>query len=326
MLHLFRNNTPYAVLSLLILVLVTGVGGVAVPLALPPVSQPLYYLFIRGAQSLLGDSALGWQVLYLALVFLQALYVNSLAMRHRLLPKPSFTPAFCLILFAALFPSFRAITPPLVGNFLLLGAIDAMLQFGKPTQPRRQIFNAGFLIGAASFVQFSYLFAGIILLAALVLLRPFHIGEYFSALLGLVTPLYFIAGVMFLTDTLPHLRAWPLLHVQMPPGAGSNTPAVIAIYTLGGLLLLSGIGQLNQQMNRSVIYVRRSWGVLITGLIVSVAMATLTSLSQVQSWLLLGPFFALATSAALETEKPRRFAIFAFWTALAIPFIGRFFL
>lgn len=325
-LHLVRNNTPYAVLSLLILAVLTGVGGVVVPVGLPPVSQPLYYLFVRGVKSVLGESALGWQVLYLLLLFLQALYVNALAMRHRLLPKPTFTPAFVFIIFAALFPTFRTISPPLIGNFFLLGALDAMLQFGKPTQPRRQIFNAGFLIGAAAFVQFSFLFSGIILLVALLLLRPFHPGEYFSALLGLITPLYFVTGVMFLTDTLPMLRAWPFVHIQLPPWQPAHRIVVIILYALAGLLLLAGLLQLNQQMNRSVIYVRRSWGVLVSGLVVSVAMAVFTSLPQVQSWLMIAPFFALMVSAALETEKPRWFAIFAFWTALALPFIGKFFL
>ncbi len=326
MLSLVRNNTPYAVLSLLILLVITGSGGMAVPASFPSVSQPLYYLFIRGAKGILGDSFLGWQVLYLLLVFLQALYVNALAMRHRLLPKPTFTPAFAYIVFAALFPEFRSISPPLLGNFLLLGALDAMLQFGKPTQPRRQIFNAGFLIGAASFVQFSYLFSGITLLVALLLLRPFHIGEYFSALLGLITPLYFVAGLMFLTDTLPMLRTWPFLHIQLPPWQPAHKAVVSTLYALAGGLLLAGFFQLHQQMNRSVIYVRRSWGVLVSGLVVSVAMAVFTSQPQLQSWLMMAPFYALIVSAALETEKPRRFAIFAFWAALALPFIGKIFL
>lgn len=269
---------------------------------------------------------LGWQILYLLLLFLQALYVNSLVIRHRLLPKATFTPAFAFIIFAALFPVFRAVTPPLLGNFLLLGALDAMLQFGKPTQPRRQIFNAGFLLGAAAFVQFSYVFAGLILLVALVLLRPFHPGEYFSALLGLLTPVYFVAGCMFLTDTLPMLRKWPYVHVQRPPWEATHPAVMIVIYVLAGLLLLAGLLQLNQQMNRSAIYVRRSWGVLVSGLLIAVAMAVFTSLAGTPSWLILGPFFALIVSAALETEKPRSFAIFAFWTALALPFISKFFL
>ena len=326
MLHLVRNNTPYAVLSLLILAVITSSGGAVVPVSLPPVSLPVYYLFIRGAKSVLGDSFLGWQVLYLALIFLQALYVNSLAMRHRLLAKPTFTPAFAFLVFAALFPEFRTISPPLLGNFFLLGALDAMLQFGKPTQPRRQIFNAGFLIGAAAFAQFSYLFSGIILLVALLLLRPFHVGEYFSAVLGLLTPIYFVAGVMYLTDTLPMLRQWPFLHLQNPPWVTGKMPVFIVIYAIAGLLLIASLFQLNQQMNRSAIYVRRSWGVLVSGLVVSVAIAALTSLAAGQSWLAIAPFFAWAVSAALETEKPRRFAIFAFWAALALPFVGKFFL
>lgn len=326
MLHLVRNNTPYAVLSLLILLVITSSGGPLAPVGLPPVSQPLYYLFIRSAKSFLGDSFLGWQVLYLALLFLQALYVNALAMRHRLLPKATFTPAFAFVVFVALFPAFRSVSPPLLGNFLLLGALDAMLQFGKPTQPRRQIFNAGFLIGAASFVQFSYLFSGIILLVALLLLRPFHVGEYFSALLGLLTPVYFVAGLMYLTDTLPMLRAWPLLHIQQPPWQPAHKVVLIMLYALAGMLLLAGLFQLNQQMNRSAIYVRRSWGVVVSGIVVSVAMAVFTSQPQLQSWLIIAPFFALVVSAALETEKPRRFAIFAFWAALALPFVGKIFL
>ncbi len=328
MLHLVRNNTPYAVFTLLILaIVITAIPTTPVaPVALPPVSQPLYYLFIRGGGILTGNHSWAWQMLYLVLLFSQALYVHLITLRHRLLPNVTFTPAFAFLIFAALSPQLKTISPPLLANFFVLGALDAMLQFGKPTQPRRLIFNAGFLIGTAAFVQFSYLFMGGMLLMALLLLRPFHPGEYFSALLGLITPLYFMAGIMFLTDALLMLRSWPLLHIQSPPWAAAQKGVFIAIYAGAGLLLLAGLWQLNLQMNRSAIYVRRSWGVVVSGLLVSIATAVFTATRGTQSWLAIAPFYAWVVSAALEAEKPRRFAIFAFWVALALPFVGKFFL
>ncbi|RYD51007.1 MAG: hypothetical protein EOP52_11405 [Sphingobacteriales bacterium] len=326
MLPLIRNNTPYAVGVLLILVILIGASAPVAAVAVPPVSQPLYYFLIRSGKALFGTSAFGWTTIYLLLLFGQALYLNNLVIRHRLFTKSTFTPAFMFLIFATLLPSFQGITPPLFANFLLLGALDTMLQFGRPTQPRRLIFNAGFLIGTAAFVQFSYVFAFGLLLAALLFLRPFHTGEYMAALLGLLTPVYFMATALFLTDQLSALRNWPSIALHRLPWHSGQVGATIGIYSGVALLLLAGLYQLNGQMNRSSIYVRRSWGVIVSGMVISVFIAVLAPATVPQSWRVLAPFYGLVVAAALETEKPRRFATFAFWMALALPIASYIFL
>jgi hypothetical protein len=325
-LPLIRTNTPYAVGVLLILVILTGASAPLHGIALPPVSQPLYYFFIRSGKAAIGDSAFGWTLVYLLLLFGQALYLNNIVIRHRLFTKSTFTPAFMFLIFATLLPSFQGITPPLFANFFLLGALDTMLQFGRPTQPRRLIFNAGFLIGTAAFVQFSYIFAFGLLVAALLFMRPFHTGEYMAALLGVLTPVYFMAAALFLTDQLPALRHWPSVALHRLPWHPQQAGATIGIYAVVICLLLAGLYQLNGQMNRSSIYVRRSWGVIVSGMVISVFIAVLAPATVPQSWRVLAPFYGLVVAAALETEKPRRFATFVFWIALALPIASYIFL
>ena len=318
MVHLIRNNTPYAVLLLLIFGLVTQSGNLLHPVA--AAAQPeqlLYSLIVAGGNKVLHGSPMGWTVLNLVLLFVQALYVNSMAMRHKLFPKPGYVPAYLLLLYAALSPGYGHFSEALVSNFFLIGGLDCIMRFGHPAQPRRHIFNAGFLLAAAALVQFSAVFYVLLMVMALVLLRPFHPGEWMSALLGLLTPLYFMAGALFLMDEIHLLPKWPSLGVALPRQM-SHPAALLA--AIGGVLVLviAGLYVLQDQMGKSTIYVRRGWGAMVTSAIVSIPVAAFASRGYDTAWMALAPSFALVAAPPFNVEKPRRFANFIFYFSLAL--------
>ncbi len=326
MIQLFRNNTPYAVLLLLIVALFTQKGS-AVPATIDAATTtaPLYGLVLSGLLRLCGTSVFAWGAVKILFLSLQALYLNRILQQHRLLPRSTFTPALLLICYASFAISFRPFSEPYVANFFVLGALDAMLQFGHPTQPRRQIFNAGFLLSGALLTQFSYVFLIPMLLLALLVLRPFHGGEWLSALLGLLTPVYFAGGLLFLYSRLPALGRWPQLGIVLPREAGH--PVLLLSIVLSVLLLVAGgLYLLQQQMERSTIHVRRGWAVVVTGGICAVFVAILADERTTGSWLSFAPFFALTAVSVLEAEKPRWFANFALYFLFALTVACRLYL
>ena len=326
MIQLFRNNTPYAVLLLLIVAMFTQKG-----IAVPPVidatahTAPIYNWVLNGMLRIFGTNALVWTAVKLVLLFLQALYLNRIALHHRLLPKSTFTPALLLLCYASFAVTFRPFSESYIASFFLLGCFDAMFQFGHPTQPRRQIFNAGFLLAVAILTQFSYIFFIPVLLMALLILRPFHAGEWLAALLGLLTPVYFVAGLLYLCDRLPTLKQWPQIGMVLPHQAGH--PALQLSIVLGGLLLIGGgLYLLQSQMERSTIQVRRSWAVVVSGAICALFAAVLADEHTTGSWLAFAPFFALTAVSVLEAEKPRWFANFALYFLFALTVACRLYL
>ena len=299
--------------------------------AVPPVLEttahaaPLYNWVVAGLRNLLGNSFMGWAAVKLLFLFLQALYLNRIAMQHRLLQGSTFTPALILICYASFAVTFRPFSESYIANFFLLGAIDAMLQFGHPSQPRRQIFNAGFLLAGSVLTQFSYVFFIPMLLLALLILRPFHPGEWLAALLGLLTPVYFMAGLLFLYNRLPTFKEWPQLGMVLPHQAGH--PVLLLSIVLGVLLLMAvGLYLLQQQMERSTIHVRRGWAVIMGGAVSAVLVAFLADESTTGSWLAFAPFFTLIAAPVLQVDKPRWFANFALYFLFALTVACRIYL
>lgn len=323
-LQLFRNNSPYTVILLFLFTLLIKMQVLLHPVL--PVVQPhhaAYGWVMHALDWILRGSAFGYSFLALLLLFGQAIYLNSIVSRHKLFGKTTYLPAFLYLALSSLSTSFSQFSPVLLVNIFVLGALDVCLQFGQTMQPRRQVFNAGFLLAQGGLLYFPASAYFLFFLFALLLLRPFNPGEWVVALLGYLTPFYFFACLLFLGDQFPLLRRWPETGVALP------LQMKYPVYTLTGvtglmLLLVSGLFVLQAQMGKSSIYVRRSWAVVIALLVTSVVAAVLSSMPLPQSWLLIMPTLSMIASATLYLEKSKRISTFAFFFILAFTIFCQF--
>src|SRR5690242_14197763 len=94
-----------------------------------------------------------YTILSMIMVFLQALYINYIGERHKLFHKTGYYTAFTYVLLTSLYPPFNYFSEPLLINWFVLGALDVMLSFPKTLQPRKQLFNAGFLMCIPVLIQ-----------------------------------------------------------------------------------------------------------------------------------------------------------------------------
>jgi hypothetical protein len=262
-----------------------------------------------------GNAAFAWTFFAIVCLFLQGLYLNAITIRHRLFAKPSHVPLFCYIVLTSIIPGYSYFSAPLMVCWCLLLCFDVMLQFSQSGQPRKHIFNAGFLLSMAALLQFSAIFYFLLFVAALILLRPFTIGEWVVAVIGYVTPLYFFSGILFLTDKLPSLGRWPDLGVSLPrqvphPVFLLGCISAIIILTASGLYVLQG------QMPKSVIAVRRNWGAIVTAFIVSVIVSILTASDNGVIWLVVMPALSMVMANPMLLEKNKRFSNFTFYFSL----------
>jgi hypothetical protein len=282
----------------------------------------LFGFVVRLLSQVFGKSATAFSLLAALMVFLQGIYLRAIAGRHRLFARHSYLPAFIYILLSALHPAMGQFSPALLMNWLLLGALDAVLRFGRREEPNRVIFNAGFLLGCAALLHFPALGFALLPPVALLWLRSFRPGEWLVGLLGWLTPFYFAIGLLYLFDALPIIHTWPQWGWTAPL---HMKPGVYNIALLAGcvFLLLAGAVSLARTSFRMTVSVRRGWVVLGFALAMALAVSALSPQLQPGIWLCALPPLALLAVPSMLSEgttgrSRRRFATFAFYLSLAL--------
>lgn len=312
-LQLFRNKSPYTVLILLIIALVLKSGVLVNPQA--PVKIEGYFFYnsiVSLFNVLLGGSAFLYTLFSVLILFTQALYLNSITSRHKLYVKSTYFPALVFVLFTSMHPYFNHFSVPMMVNWCALVGLDICLSFNQSTSPRKNLFNAAFVFALAGLLHFSAVGYILVLVAAIMLLRPFNAGEWTVASMGYITPFYFAACILFIADMLPAFAHWPDLDFTVIRKI--KMPVYMGILG-GGLLVLTGVSfyAMQQQMPKATIYVRRSWIAIFIYMFVSAVAALFGETSVNNAWLLTIPAISLFIAQALMVEKSKWFSNFIFY-------------
>ena len=316
MLRLFKNNTPFTVIILFIFALLVKMQVLLSPGTPLPVPRHFMYNYIlRALQFVFRGNAFGFTLFAIVLLFVQAIYLKSIAIRHKLFPRNTYMPAFVYLLLTSIYPQFNYFSETIVLNWLLLAAIDVMFSFSQTSQPRKLIFNAAFLLCVAATFQFTLLSYFLLLLVGMVMFRPFNLGEWSVALMGYITPLYFLVSILFLADKLYLFTLWP--HLGFSVVSHVKAPFHLVV-TMAGLVILLGTGVFAMQQNvaMSNIYIRRDWIVITFYLIISVMVAFATDRKVASAWLIAIPALSIIVTHAVALEKNKRFSNFIFYFSL----------
>jgi hypothetical protein len=301
---------------LFIFALIVKVQALLHPVVPVPVAGHfLYNYLLRGMSMALGHSAFLYTFIAIVILFLESLYIKDISTRHKLFPRYTYIPSFVFLLLTSIYQPFNYFSETILLNALLLGAVDIMFSFTQTTQPRKLIYNAGFLLCLAALFQFSLLTFFLLLLVGMVLFRPFNLGEWSVALMGYVTPIYFLVSILFLFDKFYLLRLWP--HIGFSLSSNVVSPFYL-IVTIAGIIILLGTGIYAMQQNvaMSNIYVRRDWTTISFYVIMSVFVALFTDNVIKSAWLLVMPGLSIIISHALLLEKNKRFSNFIFYFSL----------
>lgn len=282
---------------------------------MPIAGHFLYNYIIRGLFMIFRHGAFSYTMLAIVIMFFQALYLKSISTRHKLFPRYTYIPAFVYLLLTSIYPAFSYFGETLIINWFLLGAVDYMFSFTQTTQPRKLIFNASFLLSLAAMFQFTMLIFFFFLVVAMVMFRPFNVGEWSVAIMGYATPPYFLAGILFLVDKFDLFRAWARIGFAF---STDMPPLFYIIFATTGLLILlaSGIYATLQNVVMSNIYIRRDWIAISFYFIISLVVAILTDHSVRTEWLIAFPALSIVISHALQLEKNRRFSNFIFYFSI----------
>lgn len=318
MIQLIRNNNPYTVIILLIFTLIVKMQALVSP-QLPevPVDNVLYYVVFDIFNSVLNGNAFGFTMVAVIMLFLQALFLNAVVLKHRMFAKPTYIPAFLYLLLTSLHPSFSYFGIPLLVNWCILIGLNMLLTFHQTQHPRKQVFNAAFTLCIAALFHFPAVYYFALLFITLLLLRPFSAGEWVVGVMGYLTPIYFYTSLLFLIDRLGVIKSWPHLSLHLP----SKLPSPVYLSgAIGGVLVLflAGLLVLKAQMAKSNVFTRRSWVIILLFVLISLLVGISTHISMQNIWLLAMPALSLIISHVLYLEKRKRFSNFAFYFSLLL--------
>jgi hypothetical protein len=208
-----------------------------------------------------------YTLLAFILIFSQAIGLNTMVNKLRLMNRPNYLPAMAYLLVTSFFSQWNQLSSALIVNSLLLwiwGSLNALQQGDRP---KAILFNAGFALGLCNFF-FSYSFTfGLIIFAALVLYRSFRLNEYLLPLLGYATPYYFILAYRYWTDNW-HWKDY-LLHLNFSLPQLHDTRWILAGIFIILVLALAGLYFVQKQSGKMLIQARKSWGLLLFYLLIS---------------------------------------------------------
>jgi len=155
-LRLFRNNSPFTVIILFLFTLIVKIQALLHPLV--PEQVPGHFMYnyvLKGMGFMFRHSGFVYTFIAIVIIFFQALYIKSIATRHKLFPRHTYVPALVYLTLTSVYQPFNYFNETVLLNWLLLGAVDIMFSFTQTTQPRKLIYNAGFLLCMAALFQFS---------------------------------------------------------------------------------------------------------------------------------------------------------------------------
>jgi hypothetical protein len=238
-------------------------------------------------------SPLVFSIIAYLLVYTQALYLNKIMNDQRMMVRPNFLVGMSYILLSCLFPEWSVFSPQLIINSIMIWTFAGMVKLFNAPNPKTSIYNLGLAIGIASLFGFEAIAFIFILLFALLSTRPFRLAEWIVAVMGLLTPYYFLAVYQVLTSQFSFSNFVPHFYISIKAIRQSLWIALsmfflITPFFIGGYYIQGNLG-------RMLINVRKNWSLLIL-YIVTAALAPFANTGTIyQGWI-----FCLVPMAAFH--------------------------
>lgn len=270
-----------------------------------PKAQQVDGFLYRRLLEFLEPAGKGLPVIYPAIAFIllysQAIYFNKLVNDHRIMQRPHYLTGMSYLLITSLFTEWNILSAPLIINSLLVWVWSKMSGLYSNQRPKTALFNIGIAIGVCTFFYFPSLAFAALIIFGLAITRPFKLAEWLIALLGIITPYYFLLALVFLTDKWKGYT-FPGFAVTYP--VFDQTKWAYAAIILVLLAAITGIVYIQQNFRRQLIQARKSWNLTFLYLLVAVFIPFVNATHTFEYWILCAvPLSAFIAAAFLYPAK-----------------------
>ena len=316
MIGIFRQKNSSNVLILLIYALALKFNLFLHPL--PPIRQAednfLYNSLLDFLQPL-NLPPIFYSLIAFTLLFTQASLLNRLCNTQKMLAKATYLPAMSYILITSLLPEWSHFSAPLIINSILIWIYYRMVLLYNSSKPSASIFNIGVALGIVTlFYQPAVLFV-ILIWLALYIMRPFIIREWLIGLLGLTTPYYFLAIILYLTNQWNWQKVIPAIAFTLP-AMPSSVFITISLVLLVLAFIIGGF-YVQNTLSKMLIQVRKNWSLLLLFLIISTLVIMVNGGNNYDNWLLCAIPLAAFHAAAYFYPPNKIFPLVLHWNIFA---------
>jgi hypothetical protein len=313
----FKANNPYNTFLLLVYGLLLKLPVFLHPVI--PVTQQtdgfLYKALLGQLTKTIGSNIpFIYPLIAFLLLYTQAITFNKLSNDQRLMQKPNYLTAMAYLLITSLFKEWNILSAPLIVNTLLIWVWANMSGLYNNKNAKSTLFNIGIGIGIATFFYFPSIAFAVLIIAGLTITRPFKLAEWMVALLGIITPYYFLLAYVFLTDKWKGYK-FPGFAVSLPRFYESRWAMAAIIIVLAATV--TGLLFIRQNFRRQLVQARKSWNLIFIYFLVAVFIPFINATHSFQYWILCAiPLAAFIASAFFYPQK-KLFPLLLHWTMVA---------
>jgi hypothetical protein len=293
----FKQKSPGNIVLLLLLGLVLKIPLFLYPrnIAATDKDGQLYHAFVSLISSG-GKNAFAASVIAFVLLYVQALMLNYLVDAYRLANKQTYLPGMAYLLITSLLPEWSFLSSALVASTLVIGAFILLFRLYNLQTAKSTIYNLGLLAGISSYIFFPSVFFGVCILLGILILKPFRVNEMALFVLGCVTPYYFFAAYLYLTDQFTLQAFLPSVYFSAPDIENSIWLATSTLLLTIPFLLGGYFVQVN--LRKMLIQARKNWSIALFYLVLGIFLPYVNNAETFHAWVLvLAPFAVFHASA-----------------------------
>jgi hypothetical protein len=284
----------------------------------------LYRFILTLLNSLFGHAALPYAILSFIILFSQATLLNSICNYHKMLPRANFLPGMCYILVTSLLPDWGHFSAPLLINSIMIWCWYRMVSLYNSQSPVTAIFNIGLFLGLASLLYIPAIAFLPLLFLALLIMRPFRIQEWFVGFIGFTSPYYFLILVLYFVQQLQWKNLIPRLSFTFPAIPGSlwiiaSISLLVIPFVIGGIFV-------QNNLNKMLIHVRKSWSLLLAFLIAAILVIIINKAGSYENWIVTAMPFAVFHSAAYYYPVNRVLINVLHWLCFSVAIVINYFM
>ncbi|HTQ64626.1 MAG TPA: DUF6427 family protein [Puia sp.] len=282
-----------------------------------------YHFILKVLAVIFHQAALPYAILTFLLLFTQATLFNTICNFHKILPKPNYLPGMAYILVTSLLKDWNHFSAPLLINSVMIWCWYRMIGLYNNNRPVSSIFNIGLLAGIATLLYMPAIAFLLLVLFALIIMRPFRIQEWLIGFLGFTSPYYFLILVLYFT----HQLHWK----NLVPDIIFTLPAIPAsVWIVSGLVLLVlpfiiGGYFVQNNLNKMLIHVRKSWSLLLAFMIVAVIVILINKAGSYENWIVTALPFAAFHAAAYFYPANKTFPLVLHWLCFLFIILNNYF-
>jgi hypothetical protein len=284
-----------------------------------------FYRFIFNMlDAVFHNSAIFFSIITFLLIFTQATLLNSICNYHRILPKPNYLPGMAYILVTSLLQDWNHFSAPLLVNSVMIWCWYRMVALYSSQIPITAVFNIGLFVGISTLLYMPAIAFLVLLFFALIVMRPFRIQEWFVALLGFTAPYYFLLLVLYFLHQMHWKNLIPDITFTLPALPGSvwitiGVALLVVPFIIGGYFV-------QNNMNKMMIHVRKSWSLLLVFMIAAVGVILINKAGSYENWIITAMPFATFHAAAYYYPNNKIIPRLIHWACFVFIMVINYFL